>query len=89
MMSDATDSTNNIKKDNKMADGITTTGRYNMNFLNVYKVFFIVKAKERILMHGITISATIGDNVTMEPLVTEDSDKIEGSGNNIDDDAGK
>ena len=40
-------------------------------------------------MHGYTISATIGDNVTMEPLVTEDSDKIEGSGLSIDDDSGK
>ena len=38
-------------------------------------------------MHGYTISALIGDIATMKPLINDDSDKIEGSGNNIDDDA--
>ena len=40
-------------------------------------------------MHGYTILATMGDTDMMKPLLTEGSDKIEGSGQNIDDDAGK
>ena len=40
-------------------------------------------------MHGCTILVTMGDTATMKPLITENSNKIEGSGQNIDDDAGK
>ena len=40
-------------------------------------------------MHSYTILATIGDIGTMKPLRTEDLEKIEGSGQNLDDDAGK
>ena len=40
-------------------------------------------------MHKYTILATIGDNTTMKPAITEDVEKIEGSGQDIDDDAGK
>ena len=49
----------------------------------------IVNANERILMHVYTISETMADTATTEQLITEDSNKIEGSGQNIDDDAGK
>ena len=40
-------------------------------------------------MHGYTILVTIGDPATMKPLLTEDSDTIEGSGQGLDHDAGK
>ena len=40
-------------------------------------------------MHYYTILATIDDTATMKPFLTEDLDTIEGSGQNIDDDAGK
>ena len=40
-------------------------------------------------MHDYTILATTVDTATMKPLITEDLDKIEGSGQNIDDDAGE
>ena len=40
-------------------------------------------------MHDYTILATIVDTATIKPPITDDSDEIEGSGQNIDDDAGE